>query len=289
MDDGAVLASLRARPPPGAGAGPSESAGWPRDGRESPGPSLRFLRRAVSAAGSPCHDHCRARGLPERDARDRVRPDPRADGRVATHHELGGHGAALGGPVPQYADAGYGARLSRRLPDRGHQPVRGTGHDAPVRAGRRALPRRAALGERPDAPGYARRDLPSRRLSARLPQVHGAALPGRPAPRHRRQALRDLPRADHRGPPPVAALSLAAPTLRVRAKAAAHRSAVRGRCHPPRHRARAPAPAPRALVAPGPDSLRPRPPALPALSMMRSPLPLLRVPGAARLRRRTLP
>ena len=65
------------------------------------------------------------------------------------------HRAALGPAVAQHADPGHRAGLPGHLHVRGDQPVRGPRHDPAVRAGRRAVRRRAVgRGAR------ARRDLP---------------------------------------------------------------------------------------------------------------------------------
>ena len=51
-------------------------------------------------------------------------------------------GLSLGDPLPQYADARHGHRLSRHRAVRRHHAVGGPRHDAAVRAGRRAVDRR---------------------------------------------------------------------------------------------------------------------------------------------------
>ena len=76
------------------------------------------------------------------------------------------HRPALGAAVAQHADAGHRAGLPGHLPVRGDEPVRGPRHDPAVRAGRRAV-RRRALGRRAARPGTAGRARSGRRTSRR--------------------------------------------------------------------------------------------------------------------------
>ncbi len=133
-------------------------------------------------------------------------------------------GPALGDAVAQHADARHGAGLSGAVPVRSHEPVGGAGHDAPVRAGRGAVPGRLRLGRRG---GVAGRAPAAALVPADVPQVRGAVLRGCPAARDRPGGvppLRDRAGADRGGAPAVAGgLPLANRAVRVRGRPARHR------------------------------------------------------------------
>src|SRR5262249_49907909 len=123
------------------------------------------------------------------------------------------------------------------------------------------------------APKAAGGALPGHRLRARIPQVEGRALRRRAGPRDRSrslQARRDVSGPHRRGAPAVAApLSLATAPVRVRAAAAAHRSAGRRPVDAVVHRARRAAGTPSRLMAARPRAVRARAPALLAVPVTR--------------------
>ena len=104
--------------------------------------------------------------------------------------------ARVGPPVAEHADARNGARLSGRLPRRGHEPLRGPRHDAAVRAPRRAVARRGRGGGARERARDARRRLPPARLQADVPEARGQDVRRRAGARDGRgrvPAVRDVP------------------------------------------------------------------------------------------------
>ena len=146
---------------------PPESAGRRADGGQRGRSGLRVLRRALSPGHPPRHDDRRAGALPERGARPRLRPDRRPHAGLAALDALGGDGAPVGAAVAQHAHARHGAGLSGRLPHRGHEPLGGTGHDAALRVGRGALPRRRTRTRRRSRPCACPVSASGRRASGR--------------------------------------------------------------------------------------------------------------------------
>ena len=95
-------------------------------------------------------DAGRDRALRERGARPRLRPHGRADAEGGPRADAARdrRDARVGPAVAEHADARDGARLSRRLPRRGHEPLGGARHDAALRDRRRAVARRGRGGRR---------------------------------------------------------------------------------------------------------------------------------------------
>ena len=141
--------------------------------------------------------------------------------------------SALGDAVAEHADRGHGLRLSRPVPDRRDESLRGSRHDPAVRAVRRTGDRSTsacrAAGER----GTSRRRLPPGVLPSDVPEVRRRGL-------RRRPASRDRPRRIPAGADGLAVLAVPARTgrhavrmadggVRVRHRPAGHRSALRQR------------------------------------------------------------
>ena len=83
LDHGARHAGVRARGPARRGARPAQSAGRRAARGQCRRSALRLLRRPLSPARPPRHDHRRAGRLSQRDARLRLRPHRGADGGLA--------------------------------------------------------------------------------------------------------------------------------------------------------------------------------------------------------------
>ena len=100
-------------------------------------------------------------------------------------HGLRADGAAVGAALAQHADRRHGLRLSGRLPGRGHQPLRGPRHDAPVRARRRPWLDSAGLARALSASAWPACASAPRLLHAHIPEARGAAVRRRAGARHR--------------------------------------------------------------------------------------------------------
>ena len=103
-------------------------------------------------------------------------------------------------PSPNMPDVRDRARLSRRLPRRRDQPLRGARHDAPVRDRRGALDRRREARRRAARARAAGDARAAAHVSAGVSEARGQGLRGRPDPRDRSErvpARGDLPGARH--------------------------------------------------------------------------------------------
>ena len=164
---------------------------------------------------------------------DRLRAQGRGDEGLEAVDGLRRDRPALGDAVAEHADARHRVRLSRAVPGRGDQPVRGARHDAAVRDHRRAVPRRLSLGGAARPPASARRAIPAAVVPADVSQVRAAVVRRRAAARHQPRHVPSLPRrhrAAARGARAGARrLRLAHRALRVRRGPARDRSADRQR------------------------------------------------------------
>ncbi len=96
-------------------------------------------------------DDCRARAFLQRRLRHRRGSDGRADGELAARDVLRRHRSAVGDAVAEHADGRYRGRVSGHGAVRRHECLRGSRHDAAVRADWRAVGRcRSAGGEARD-------------------------------------------------------------------------------------------------------------------------------------------
>ena len=144
-------------------------------------------------------------------------------------------GPALGAALAQHADGGHRLRLSRLLPARGHQALRGPRHHAPVRDLRRALRRSRCNSPRCCGAGTCRAASGGRcGSSPRSRSTRGQVCGGVQVHVTDRAAFRPVTTAlaadDRRAPALARELRLEAAALRVRAREAADRH--------PRRRAR---------------------------------------------------
>ena len=94
------------------------------------------------------------------------------------------HRPPLHPAVSQHADVGYGGGLSRRLPDRGDEPLRGPGNHPAVRTLRGSLGGRFPPGGGAGRGGTPRSSLPPGAVPPHLPQVRERRVRRGDAARH---------------------------------------------------------------------------------------------------------
>ncbi len=177
----------------GAGSRSSEPDRRRRDRGGDRARGLRVVRRPRRGAGPPRADdrralpagrrrHALGRGALRAAARRRA--DRAADARLAAGDDLRRDRPPLGDAFAQHADARHRALLPGAVSVRGDQPLGGAGDHPPVRARRRAVPRRLRLG------GGGRRSAGGAAAAAHVPsdvsQVRRASLRRRAAARDRR-------------------------------------------------------------------------------------------------------
>ena len=135
----------------GRGARPAESD-WRRARREGrararPGDAVQHGLGGAGAARS--RPHARGDGTPrERAARAPRDRERCGDGGMEPRHDLARNRKALGEPVSQPAQRPEAALLSRDLPGRGYQRLRGARHGGSLPAGRGALGEAGGSGAR---------------------------------------------------------------------------------------------------------------------------------------------
>ena len=138
-----------------------------RGRRRAGGHGIPDVRRPAPDPGAPRDDGGRARAPLRGGTPARPRPRRQPGGRVGARRHVRAGGAAVGRAVAEHADDRHRAGLPGHVPARGHEPLRGAGHDAAVRGLRRAMARERRVHRGAQRPGTAGRPLPARAVPAR--------------------------------------------------------------------------------------------------------------------------
>ena len=167
-------------------------------------PRVRVVRRPVSDSDAARDDDRRAGAAVQRALRHRRGSRGRDDGGLAPATCISDEtGLPWVLPSPNIPTRRQRGRVSGHRAVRRNERLGGAGHDAPVRAGGRAVGRRRAIRRRDESAAAAGRALPAGGLRADLPQAREDQLRRLPDSRARSTAVpggRNRRRADRRVP-----------------------------------------------------------------------------------------